>query len=177
MGYCTHPRSQGYTDDLNRSRCGACGDVWDERTGMFRTLSAEPLPDPPARVVVVDVRNGQVRADGVNIDLPSEGQESALRSLETADVVVEIHEDTMLVTQGYDKRIVLLLTTKSERQMSAEKADREKADRVAAGGEETTGMVGDRATFPDDPVDQKFKRVWDGSVPSGEPVEGGLKGY
>jgi hypothetical protein len=127
-------------------------------------------------VVVVDVREGMVRSDGSNIDLPPEGQESALRSLELADVVVEIHADTVFVRQGSDKHIVLLLTTKSESRMSAEKADRERLARYR-GPEQSTGMAEYRATFPDDPVDEKFKRVWDDSIPSGGPVEGGLKGF
>jgi hypothetical protein len=129
-----------------------------------------------AHVVVVDVRQGKVRSDGSNIDLPPEGQESALRSLELADVVVEIHADTVFVRQGSDKRIVLLLKTKSEARMSAEKAERERLARVR-GPEQASGMTEDRVTFPDDPVDEKFKRVWDGSIPSGEPVKGGLKGF
>jgi hypothetical protein len=57
MGECTHPRGQHYTDDENRARCGACGDVcqhytddenrarcgacgdvWDNTLGLFRPL-------------------------------------------------------------------------------------------------------------------------------------------
>src|SRR5262245_19321963 len=109
MGDCVHPRSQGYTDDQNRSRCGACGDVWAEYTGMFRPLLAES--DDKPRVIIVDVRNGNVRADGSNIDRPSEGQEAGLRSIETADVLVEIHPDTMIVKTGVDKGWVTFITT------------------------------------------------------------------
>jgi hypothetical protein len=121
------------------------------------------------RVVVVDVRNGKVRADGANIDLPPEGQESFLRSLETADVIVEVHEDTLLVTQGYDKHIVLLGQTKTVVAMNYEKADREKADR--------TDNMHDDLEAGEHPVEVKFKRVWDGSVPSGDPEQRGLKGF
>ena len=121
------------------------------------------------RVIVVDERNGRVRADGSNIDLPPEGQDSALRSLETADVVVEIHEDGMFVTTGYDKHIVLLLVTKSVHQLNAEKAEMELAHRHAKPIDDLA--VGEH------PVDVKFARVWDGSVPSGTPEERGLKGY
>jgi hypothetical protein len=120
-------------------------------------------------VIVADVRHGKVRADGTNIDLPPEGQESMLRSLELADVIVEIHEDNVLVTTGYDKHIVLLMRTKSALQLNAEKAERELEHR--------TGNPTDDLAVGEHPVEQKFKRVWDGSVPSGTPVEGGLKGY
>jgi hypothetical protein len=188
MGECTHPRSQGYTDDLDRSRCGACGDVWDNDRKMFVPLRTVEGPDAPEgkivglepyirpTVIIVDVRNGKIREDGFNIDLPSEGQVSFLESLARTDVIVEVHDDNVWVKRGFDKHIVLLGRTKSEAQMSGEKADREKAAR-AVGAEQPTGMTGDRGTFEDDPVDNKFKRVWDGSVPSGEPVKGGLKGY
>jgi hypothetical protein len=171
VGECVHPRSQNYTDDLNRTRCGACGDVWDDTwfngIGGFRPL--EPVVEAKPRVIIVDVRNGIVRADGTNIDLPPEGQESALRSIETADVLVEIHPDTMIVKQGVDKGWVTMFTTKSAAQLNAEKSDRELAHR--------TDNPTDDLKVGEHPVDTKFKRVWDGSVPSGEPVEGGLKGY
>lgn len=125
------------------------------------------------RVIVVDVRNGKVRADGSNIDLPPEGQESFLRSLEIADVIVEVHEDTLLVTTGFDKHIVLLGQTKSVLQMNTEKADRELKAR-------TDNQVDD-LEVGEHPVDAKMRRVWDkdapGYVESGEPVKGGLKGY
>jgi hypothetical protein len=121
-------------------------------------------------VIVADVRHGKVRADGTNIDLPPEGQESMLRSLELADVIVEIHEDNVLVTTGYDKHIVLLMRTKSALQLNAEKADRELEHR-------TGDKQADDLEKGDHPVTQKFARIWDGSVPSGTPVEGGLKGY
>jgi hypothetical protein len=173
MGDCVHPRSQGYTDDQNRARCGACGDVWDERTGMFRPLTAEGNDPSPPRVIVIDERHGRVRADGSNIDLPPEGQESALRSLETADVIVEIHEDGVFVPTGFDKHIVLLLVTKSVLQMNAEKAETELAHRHA-------NPVDDLAVG-EHPVEVKMNRVWDktdpGYVESGEPEKRGLKGY
>ena len=88
------------------------------------------MGDTKPRVIIVDVRNGQVRADGTNIDLPPEGQESALRSIELADVLVEIHPDTILVREGYDKGWVTMFTTKSALQMNAEKADRELDNRT-----------------------------------------------
>jgi hypothetical protein len=135
------------------------------------------MSDTKPRVIIVDVRNGQVRADGTNIDLPSDGQESALRSIELADVLVEIHDDGMFVKQGVSKGWVTLFVTKTVLQLNTEKADRELAARRDDSGETPTGMTGDRATFEDDPVDKKFLRVWDGTVPSGKPVEGGLKGY
>jgi hypothetical protein len=179
MGECTHPRSQGYTDDDGRSRCGACGDVWDNDRKMFvplgGTIEVMELYVKPT-VIVADIRNGKIREDGSNLDLPPEGQAAFLESLANADVIVEVHDDTVFVRHGYDKMIVLLGRTKPAAQMNAEKAFREKTARVQ-GPEVSTGMVGDRATFPDDPIDDKFERVWDGSVPSGKPVEGGLKGY
>jgi hypothetical protein len=119
------------------------------------------------RVIVVDVRNGKVRADGANIDLPPEGQESFLRSLETADVIVEVHEDTLLVTHGYDKHIVLLGQTKTVLQMNTEKADRELQHR--------TKPIDDAAIAEDPTV--RLKRAFGNEFwPSGKPVEGGLKG-
>jgi len=178
MGDCVHPRSQGYTDDQDRSRCGACGDVWDNDKGMFVPLFEGPenegISPPPPRVIVADIRNGKVRADGMNIDLPDEGQQSMLRSLETADVIVEIHEDNVFVRTGYDKHIVLLMRTKSERQMNAEKAARELQHRV---GDKPI----DDLEKGEHPVKAKMNRVWDktdpGYVESGEPVKGGLKGF
>jgi hypothetical protein len=121
------------------------------------------------KVIVVDVRNGKVHADGSNIDLPPEGQESFLRSLVAADVVVEIHADNMIVTKGYDKRIVLLGRTKSALQLSAEKAAKDLDNR--------TDNQRDDLEIGEHPVEQKFRRVWDGSVESGTPETRGLKGY
>jgi hypothetical protein len=176
MGECTHPRGQHYTDDENRARCGACGDVWDDNLGQFRPLMMGDLMAVAAstpRVVVVDVRNGKVRADGANIDLPLEGQHSFLRSLETADVIVEVHEDTVLVTKGYDKRIVLLGQTKTVVAMNNEKAERDKDNR--------TNYLYDDLKAGEHPVEVKMRRVWDkddpGYVESGEPEERGLKGF
>ncbi len=124
-------------------------------------------------VIVVDVRNGKVRATGENIDLPPEGQESALRSLETADVIVEVHEDGIFVKHGHDRHIVMILTTKSEAQMSAEKADRDLQYRVG-------DKPNDDLTKGDHPVEVKMNRVWDPEDPhyvkSGEPEKRGLRG-
>lgn len=125
------------------------------------------LHDKP-RVIIVDVRNGRVRADGTNINLPPEGQESALRSIETADVVVEIHPDGLGVMQGSEKGWVTMVTTKSILQMNTEKAAHELQARDK--------HVDDLAVG-EHPVTQKFARVWDDSVPSGEPTKGGLKGF
>jgi hypothetical protein len=172
MDECTHPRGQHYTDDENRARCGACGDVWDNDLGMFRPLVGA-VPESHSRVIVVDVRNGKVRADGANIDLPLEGQHSFLRSLETADVIVEVHEDTLLVTKGYDKHIVLLGQTKTVLAMNNEKAERDKDNR--------TNYLYDDLKAGEHPVEVKMRRVWDkddpGYVESGEPEERGLKGF
>src|SRR3954463_3833998 len=110
------------------------------------------------RVIIVDQCPGPVKADGSNINLPPEGQESALRSIETADVLVQIHEDGIYVKEGVEKGWVTLFTTKSTLQMNTEKADREKADRLS-------NPVDDLAAG-EHPVEQKFKRVWDGSIPS-----------
>jgi hypothetical protein len=79
---------------------------------------------------VVDVRNGKVRADGANIDLPLEGQHSFLRSLETADVIVEVHEDTLLVTKGTTRRLSCSARPRPSWQMNNEKAEREKDNRT-----------------------------------------------
>jgi hypothetical protein len=122
------------------------------------------------RVIIVDVRNGMVKADGSNVDLPPEGQESALRSIETADVLVEIHPDTILVREGVDKGWVTMFTTKSALQLNAEKAARELQHRV---GDKPI----DDLEKGSHPVTEKFAHVWDGSVESGKPVEGGLKGF
>ena len=73
-------------------------------------MSHSNFDDPPKpRVVIVDMRSGGgIKADGSNIDLPPEGQESALRSIETADVYVQIHADGIYVKEGADKGWVLL---------------------------------------------------------------------
>ena len=171
MGDCTHPRSQVYEDE-GLTKCGACGDVWDERTGMFRpTLRPAPgdttgLPVNKPRVIVVDVRNGPVRKDGSNIDLPPEGQKSALTSIETADVLVEVHMDGIWVKQGVDRGWVTMFTTKSERQMSAEKAERDKDNR--------TNSLYDDLKVGEHPVETKFRRVWDETW---ETESKPLKGY
>jgi hypothetical protein len=143
---------------------------------MFVPLDGEAPEIRPFRVVIIDVRNGNVYADGSNLDVPEEGREGVLRAIETADVLVEISTDNMWVKKGVEHGVVALAKTRSEAQMSNEKALRESAAR-ATGPEIPAGMVGDRATFEDDPVDAKFARVWDDTVPSGKPVEGGLKGY
>jgi hypothetical protein len=122
------------------------------------------------RVIIVDQRHGPVKADGSNINLPPEGQESALRSIETADVLVQVHEDGIYVKEGAMKGWVLLLATKSEPQMNAEKAARELQSRV---GDKPI----DDLEKGEHPVTAKFARVWDDTVPSGEPVKGGLKGF
>ena len=174
MSSCTHPRSQVW-DDNGVARCGACGDIWDNVKGTWVPYPGleEPMSDKP-RVVIVDMRSGGgIKADGSNIDLPSEGQESALRSIETADVYVQVHADGIYVKEGADKGWVLLITTKGEAQMSHEKAERDLAKRER-GPEVPIGMTGDRPTFEDDPVDQKFARVWEDSGPTRTER---LKGY
>jgi hypothetical protein len=131
------------------------------------------MPSKP-RVIIVDVRNGKVKADGMNIDLPPEGQESALRSIETADVLVEVHPDTIFVRSGADKGWVTMFTTKSEMQMNAEKAATELHARVGS-------KPIDDLEKGEHPVEVKMNRVWDktdpGYVESGEPEKRGLKGY
>jgi hypothetical protein len=127
------------------------------------------------RVVVCDVRNGSVRDDGTNIDFPPEGQEAALTAIERAGILIEVSQDGIWVKRGVGIN-VLLIRTKTEGERNTDQARIEAAARDK-GPEMPTGMTDDRATFPDDPVDKKFKRVWDGSVPSGEPVKGGLKGF
>lgn len=119
------------------------------------------------RVIIVDVRNGMVKANAANIDLPLEGQVSALRSIETADVLVEIHPDTILVREGADKGWVTMLTTKPERQMNAEKAARELQSRV---GDKPI----DDLDVGEHPVEEKFRRVWEGDSNSGTAE---LKGF
>jgi hypothetical protein len=127
-----------------------------------------PEPQGQSSVIVVDARNGRVKADGSNIDLPLEGQQSALRSLETADVVVEVHEEGIFVTTDYDKRIVLLLQTKSERQMNAEKAARELGARV---------KPNDDVVKAEDPTTRLKRCFGNDYLPSGKPEERGLKGH
>jgi hypothetical protein len=119
------------------------------------------------RVVIVDVRNGNVYATGENINLPLEGQQAALHVIKTADVLVEVHADTMLVKEGVERGWVTLLTTKSILQMNTEKAASELQARDKHVDDLETG---------EHPVEAKFARVWDDSVPSGQPVDGGLKG-
>lgn len=130
-------------------------------------MSAKPC------VIIVDVRNGNVKSDGSNIDRPPEGQEAGLRSIETADVLVEVHPDGVYVKKGAMKGIVTMITTKSEAQMSLEKAVREKDARNADKGS-------DDLERGDHPL-TKMNRVWDKDDPdymeSGGTVEGGLKGY
>jgi hypothetical protein len=110
-------------------------------------------------IVIVDVRNGAVYTDGTNINVPEEGREALLRAIETAEILIEINVEGVWVKQGVVPGGVTLIATKSEPQMSAEKAQREATARNK-GPEVTTGMKGDRATYPDDPVDVKFRRVW-----------------
>jgi hypothetical protein len=146
--------------------------VWDDALERFVPLifagpGEEPASKP--RVIIIDARNGKVYADGGNINVPVEGREGVLRAIETADVLVEFSVDGAWVKRGVETGIVGLVQTKSEAQMSAEKAQREWAARPHD-PEQATGEVGDRHTFADDPVDKKFARVWDGSVPSGVPV-------
>lgn len=119
-------------------------------------------------IVVADLRNGPIRKDGSNIDLPPEGQAAMLNSLRWAEVIVEVQADTVLV-RGVNPGVVLLCRTKSPAQMSAEKAAGDLAVRK--------GDQPDDLAIGEHPVEQKFARVWDGSVPSGKPAEGGLKGY
>jgi hypothetical protein len=123
------------------------------------------MPAKP-RIVIVDVRNGNVFADGSNIDRPEEGREPALRSIETADVLVEISADNVFVKEGATKGWVLLMRTKSESQMNAEKAARELANRDKPNDDLEKG---------DHPVTQKFARIWDGSIKSGGNQD--LKGF
>jgi hypothetical protein len=121
------------------------------------------------RIVIVDVRNGNVYADGRNIDAPVAGQEALLRAIETADIVVEIGVDGAWVKQGVDRSIATLVRTKPEAQMSAEKAEQEKNNRVGDGREypieasdDTDDPLRSHDPFQDDPVTVKFPRVWDG---------------
>lgn len=127
------------------------------------------MPDGKPLIVILDVRNGNVHANGENIDLPAEGRMSALHSIEIADVTVEVHEDAVLVKAGEDNCLVTMFTTKSESQMNAEKAARELHAR--------TDKQVDDLEVGEHPVTEKFARVWDGSVRSGEPTKGGLKGF
>lgn len=123
------------------------------------------MSDKP-RIVIVDVRNGNVFADGRNINLPAEGQEAMLRAIETADVLVSVDDSGMWVKQGVDLGIITMVTTKSEAQMNAEKAQGEAADRVKPPDDLEKG---------EHPVTEKFARVWDGSIQSGETRE--IKGF
>jgi len=118
------------------------------------------------RVIILDVRNGQVRADGSNINLPPEGQESALRSIEAADVLVEVHLEGIWVKKGVDEGWVTMISTKSILQMNTEKADQELANR--------TDGLRDDLKLGEHPVEEKFKRVWEGDSNSGTAE---LKGF
>jgi hypothetical protein len=122
------------------------------------------------RIVIVDVRNGN--ADGRNINLPEEGQEAMLRAIETASVLVSVDDSGMWVKQGVDLGLVTMVTTKSELQMNAEKAEGEREARVKPPDDLEKG---------EHPVDVKMRRVWDksdpGYVESGEPEKRGLKGF
>jgi hypothetical protein len=125
------------------------------------------VSDP--KIVIVDVRNGNVYANGSNLDVPVEGREPLLRAIETADILVEIGVDGAWVKQGVERSIVTLVSTKSEAQMSAEKAKREKNNRVGDGREHPIEVMCNRDDplrqhdlFQDDPVLVRFSRVWDG---------------
>jgi len=121
------------------------------------------------KIVIVDARNGNVYADGSNIDAPVAGQEALLRAIETADILVEIGVDGAWVKQGVERSIVTLVHTKAEAQMSAEKAEREKNNRIGDTREYPIEVMEDRDDplrshdpFQDDPVYVRFGRVWKG---------------
>lgn len=120
------------------------------------------------RVVIVDCRQNRPYEDGTNLDVPEEGREALMSAIEHADVLVEISQDGMWVKEGVEHGVVTLVTVKSEAQMSMDKALREKAARTKPNDDLEKGTH---------PVNEKFAHVWDGSVESGKPVEGGLKGY
>jgi hypothetical protein len=130
------------------------------------------MPAKP-RIIIVDTRNGKVRADGSNVNRPPEGQEAALSSIETADVLVEIGSGAgdIFVKEGATKGWVTLITTKTEAQMSMEKAEGEKAARDRPNDDLQKG---------DHPL-KKMNAVWDPGdehyIESGKPEERGLKGY
>jgi len=168
---CNHPRSQTY-DTGSMARCGACGDGWsDELQGWFPVNEEGELMVPAkTRVIIVDVRNNHPNDDGTNLDVPEEGRQALMDAIEHADVLVEVGVDSMWVREGANLGLVTLVTTKSESQMSIEKALREKHERLA-------DKAGD-VEAGEHPVTVKFSRVWDPEyLPSGKPVEGGLKGY
>lgn len=127
------------------------------------------MTDKP-RVIIVDVRNGKVWDDGGNIDRPADPYaiQSALDSIATADVLVEVHADGIFVKQGVDKGWVTMITTKSTLQLNAEKAANELEARVGS-------KPNDDLEKGDHPL-TKFARAWEGPSNSGT-VDGGLKGY
>jgi hypothetical protein len=129
--------------------CVQCGAEIDARQHPV-VVGPHLMPDKP-RIVIVDMRNGSVLADGRNINVPEEGQLSMLRAIEMADVLVTVDDTGMWVKYGAEKGWVTLITTKSERQMNAEKAAGELAERVKPNDDLERG---------DHPVKVKFARVW-----------------
>lgn len=124
--------------------------VDQENELVTRVVGPHLTPDKP-RIVIVDVRNGNVLADGRNINVPEEGQLPMLRAIEMADVLVTVDDAGMWVKYGVEKGWVTMITTKSEGQMNAEKAAGELAHRVKKNDDLERG---------DHPVDVKFARVW-----------------
>jgi hypothetical protein len=61
MGDCTHPRSQGYTDEEGRSRCGGCGDVWSDELREWVGLEHKPFPMPLVMGATSEERTVTVR--------------------------------------------------------------------------------------------------------------------
>jgi hypothetical protein len=122
------------------------------------------------KIVVIDERNGPVKQDGSNLTVPEEGWQPILELIKMTmedpqGVVIRIDNGGVLVAAGVGQ--VSLVTTKSEAVLSLEKALTEKHARTDnQGGDLEKG---------DHPVEKKFARVWDGTMPDGEQKP--LKGY
>lgn len=143
------PRSGKTLEDEYRELTEAFLALEESRDRLGQQLAQQTKP----RIVVVDERNGSVLATGENIDLPDEGQIAMLRAIEMANVLVTIGHDSIWVKQGAEKGWVTLVTTKSERQMNAEKAATELQHRMG-------DKPNDDLVKGDHPVEVKFHRIW-----------------
>lgn len=125
------------------------------------------------KVVILDVRKAPLDSLGRNIDTHEDGIPGALTAINEADVLVEVWEDGVYVKRGVEHNVVALISTKSEPQMSMEKALREKDHRVG-------DKPNDDLQKGDHPL-AKMNRIWDKGDPdyveSGGPSKDAIKGW
>lgn len=107
----------------------------------------------PPKIVVLDERNGALRSDNVN------DYDGAKYTVDHAAVLVVVGQDGVFVKEGVGK--VALITTKSEAELSANKA----AEHLAARQCEEPQPHEDHIT--------RLKRAWKGPDNSGTERIGG----